>query len=303
MGYRNFEEMMDALKSSKEKTTCAVVGADGENPMKAALRAYREGIIEPLLIGDDAAIGKCLEKIGGSGEPFRVITARTQGEAAQMAVSLVKAGEAEILMKGNIETSAFFAPLINRKSGLQPKKILSGFAIYEIPTYHKLLAGTDGGITLYPNLEQKKLLIENAVEVLRRLGIAHPKVAVLAPLETATPKIPETMDAAALQKMNERGEIKNCIVAGPISYDLAIKKGSAEMKGYTHPVAGDADLVLFPDITSGNLVTKSWLHSGGTKHAGLAIGGESPVIFGSRSSTAEDKYRSVVIANAIRRKG
>ncbi len=299
MEFRTFDELLETAKKYKKTVPCALVGADSENNLEAVLRAHREGFVRPFLIGDEGAIGRCFEKIGEKSGSVRIIHAATQKDAAQQAVDLVRSGKTNILIKGNMDTSAFFSPILNKENGIQPEKILAGFAVYEIPTYHKLVAVTDGGITLYPTLAQKKMLIENAVAVLRRMGISCPKVAVLAAVEKANPKMPETMDAAALQEMNEQGEIKDCIVAGPISYDLAINKKSAAIKGFDSPVAGDADLLVFPDITSGNIVSKALVYTANGKIAMFAIGAKPIIIFGSRSSRAEDKYRSLIMATTL----
>lgn len=169
--FRNFNELMESIKSNKQKLSCAVVSANSEAPLKAVLKAYGDGILEPILIGDETAIRQSLAQIGEADATVRFISTRSPAESAQKAVELAKSGEVEILMKGNINTSVLFGTLLDKRYGLQPKKILAGFGIYEIPSYHKLISGTDGGITLYPTLEQKKYMIENAVAALRRMGI------------------------------------------------------------------------------------------------------------------------------------
>ncbi len=299
MEYRTFKELLGALKGKQRKMTCAVVGADSENILTAVLKVSREGYIDPVLIGDEIAIRACLEKVGAGAAPVRIVHTHGDKATAETAVALAKSGEADILIKGYIDTSLYLSPILNRENGLPLKNILSSFAVFEIPTYHKLLATTDAGIMLHPTLEQKKIILQNAVAALRQMGVPCPKVAVVAALETPTPKMPETMDAAALQKMNENGEIKDCIVAGPISYDLAINKASARVKGYEHPVAGDADLLLYPNLVSGNLLNKTFAYSAGARAAFFAIGARPAIILGSRASDMEDEYLSLVIATAM----
>jgi len=299
--YQNFDDLIDAIKTKKQKKTCAVVAAECEKTLKAVLKAYKDGVVEPLLIGNEDAIREYLEKVQDNADPFRIIHAQSPEASAQRAVELVKSGEADMLMKGYIESSLFFGPLLDKQNGLQPKKILATFALFEIPTYHKLIAITDGGITISPTLEQKKLMIENAVEAMIRMGIKYPKVAVLAATEVVTSKMPATTDAHALQEMNERGEIKDCIIAGPMSYDLAINRESAEIKGFKSPVAGDADLLLVPDIASGNILAKSWIFTARAQNASFAIGFKFPILFLSRASSVEDKYRTLIIASGLSR--
>jgi len=301
MELRTFDEIIEMVKSKKQRKTCAIAGADSRYTLEAVLRAYNDGIIDPFLIGDEAKIKNYLLKIGGQDLPFKIIPTRSQKESAQKAAGLAKSGEVDILMKGYIESSVLFGSLLDKKNGLQPKKILAGFSIFEIPNYHKLLAMTDGGITIRPTLEQKKWMIENAVEALMQMGIECPKVAVLAATEVATPKMPETMDAAALQKMNERGEIKDCVISGPISYDLAINQESAKIKKFESPVAGDADLLVFPDISSGNFVTKAMVFSVRAKYISFALGARLPIIFPSRASFQEDRYRDLIVASLLNR--
>ena len=296
MEYRNFDEVINAIKARKQKKSCAVVAAESEKTLKAVLNAHEDGIVEPYLIGDEHAILGCLEKVGGNKRGFEIIPTRSLEESAQKAVDMAKAGEADVLVKGHIDTSVFFAPIVNKKNDFLTRKMLTGFSLLEIPTYHKLIAATDAGITIYPTLEQKKIIIENAVEVLRQMGISLPKVAVLAAVETANPKMPETMDAEVLQKMNERGEIRNCIISGPISYDLAVDKEAARIKGFDSPVAGDADLLVYPNITAANLHNKALVVSGRAKGTGFAIGAKTPIVLTSRSSVFGIKYRSLVMA-------
>jgi len=301
MEFRTIDDIIETIKSKKRRKTCAIVGADSRYTLEAVLRAYNDGIIDPFLIGNESNIENCLQKIGGHDLPFRIIPTRSQNESAQKAADLARSGEVDILMKGNMESSVLFGRLLDKKKGLQPKKILAGLSIFEIPNYHKLLAMTDGGITIRPTLEQKKWMIENAVEALIQMGIECPKVAVLAAAEIPTSKMPETMDAAALQKMNERGEIKDCIISGPISYDLAVNRESAKIKNFDSPVAGDADLLVFPDISSGNFVTKAMVFTARAKYISVAVGARLPIIFPSRASLQEDRYRSLLVASLLSR--
>jgi phosphate butyryltransferase len=299
MAYKNFDEVIHTAKMKKKRKSCAVVWVNSKQTVEAVLSAWRDGIIEPLLIGDVSRIQAAIEEIGGHIEAMEIIPVQSPEEAAQKAVELVHCGRADTLMKGQLETSVLMHEVLNKKHGLRTEKIISIFGLYEIPTYHKLLGATDTGINVYPNLRQKKLIIENAVQALRGLGVPCPKVAVLAALEKVNPKMRETVEARALREMNERGEIKDCIVEGPISYDLALSEEGADVKGFKSPVMGDADLLMFPDLTSGNLTAKALVRSGGAKAGGCILGAKVPIMLPSRSSPVDEIYRSIVFTSAV----
>lgn len=204
-------------------------------------------------------------------------------------------------MKGKIQTADLLRAVVNKENGLRTGKVMSHIVIHEIPTYHKLLAVTDGGMMMYPNLDEKKQIIENAVSTFLALGYENPKVAVLAAVETVNPKMQESVDADMLKKMNIKGEIKNCIVEGPISYDLTMSKESASIKGFVSPVTGEADIIVVPNITVGNILGKSLVYSAGAKMAGFIVGAKVPIVLTSRGSTSEEKYLSLALsASAVK---
>jgi phosphate butyryltransferase len=219
-------------------------------------------------------------------------------EAAFSAVHLVRQGKAEIIMKGRIQTAELLHAVVAKETGLQTQKLMSLVAFHEIPGYHKLLCITDGGMVMYPSLDEKKRILQNAVDVCHSMGIMDPKVAVLAAVEITNPKMPESVDAAALKQMNLQGEIAGCIVEGPISYDLAMSMESAKIKEYSSPVSGDPDILLVPNITVGNVLAKALVVSAGAKMAGFIVGAKAPVVLTSRGSSSEDKYLSLVLAAA-----
>lgn len=207
-------------------------------------------------------------------------------------------GGADFLMKGKIQTADLLSAVVNKEEGLRTGKVMSHVVFNEIPNYHKLLVLTDGGMMMYPDLNKKKEICENAVGTLRTLGYDKPKVAVLAAVEKVNPKMPETVDADALKTMNKSGELADCIVEGPISYDLTMSKESAAIKGFESPVTGDADIVLVPNITVGNVLGKSLIYSAGAKMAGFIVGAKVPIVLTSRGSTSEEKYLSLVLSAA-----
>lgn len=199
-------------------------------------------------------------------------------------------------MKGKLETGQFMKAIVKKENGLLAGGLLSLVGLYEHSNYHKLLAVTDQGLNTYPDLNGKKNIVINAVKLMRSLGVDEPKVAVLAAVEKVNPKMPESVDGAELKKMNQEGEITNCIVEGPISFDLAIKQGAAAIKGYESPVAGDADILVVPDIAAGNILVKCMTDYAGAMTAGTILGAKVPVIVTSRSAEASDKYYSIALA-------
>jgi phosphate butyryltransferase len=297
--FKTFQEMIDAVKARKSKKRCGVIAAGSRHTLEAVLRAKKEGILEPILIGDEERIKDRLRMINGDAGTMRIIPTRSHEESAQMAVDLVNAGEVDCLMKGRLETGTMMRAILSEKSRMKKGKIVTVLTVMEIPTYHKLLGMTDGAITLYPDLTQKRHMIEICVDATRRLGIPYPKVAVMAALETVNPKMPDTVDAAELKEMNQQGEITDCVVEGPISYDLAVSKEAAVIKEYQSPVAGDADLLLWPDITSGNLAAKALIFSGRSKTGACVLGTKVPIVISSRSASTEEKYRSIVLTTAV----
>ncbi len=299
MGYRNFSEMIKAVKAKNKRKRCAVVCADSRHTLEAVFSAFRDGIIEPLLIGDEYGIRGCIEEIGEGAGEVKIIPAESSEEAVQKMISLVRNGQADMVMKGRVETSVLMKAVLNKRNDLRTGKTVSVFTSIEIPTYHKILTATDGGLIIYPDLDQKKHIIENAVGALRMMGTPCPKVAVLAASEFLDPKVVESVDARALKEMNLRGEIRDCIIEGPISYDLAINKRSAELKGFDSLVAGDADLLVWPNMVCGNITGKALALSERGKEASIVLGAKIPIILPSRGLDADEKYRAIALASAV----
>ena len=202
-------------------------------------------------------------------------------------------------MKGKMETAQILKPAVNKETGLGTGRVMSHFVFDELPHYHKLLVTTDGGMMTYPTLEQKAQIIENTVETLKALGYENPKIAAVAAVEKVNPKMPETVEARELKEMNERGEIKDCVVEGPISLDIALDKECADIKGFESPVAGDADVILVPNIQVGNILGKSITIIAKGNMAGFVVGAQVPIVFCSRGSSAKEKFLSLALAAAV----
>lgn len=298
MIFKNFAELIERVQGSEVKKRVAVVVAQDEHTLEAVFKAKKDNIVEPILIGDKIKIKEVLTHLKESLDNSAIIDVENDTEAAAKAVELIHESKADFIMKGKIQTADLLRAVVNKEKGLRTGSVISHVVIHEIPTYHKLLAVTDGGMMMYPNLDEKKQIIENAVNTLVAMGYENPKVAVLAAVENVNPKMPESVDAGLLKEMNQKGEIKNCIVEGPISYDLTMSKESAQIKGFESPVTGDADILIVPNITVGNVLGKSLVYSANAKMAGFIVGAKVPIVLTSRGSSAEEKYLSLVLSAA-----
>jgi len=299
MIFHNFEELIGAVQGNPSSKVVAVVAAADGHTLEAVFRARKDRIVTPILVGDRMKILEELKKLGEDPTKIEIIDTPDGKAAAYEAVSLVHQGKADFLMKGKIQTADMLHAVVDKEKGLRTGRVMSMVVLHELPGYHKLLTVTDGGMMMYPTLEEKKQIIQNAVDIYHSIGIAEPKVAVLAAVEVANPKMPEAMDGAALKQMNRDGEITGCIVEGPISYDLAMSRESAEIKGYDSPIVGDADILLVPNITVGNILGKALVVSAGAKMAGFVVGAKVPIVLTSRGSSSEDKYLSLVLSAAV----
>lgn len=295
---RDFEQLKEMLRSLPVKRRVAVAPAQDEHTLEAICHAYRDGMVEPVLIGDEPAIRAILETLGVSAEEMVIIHVEDPLESIQRAADMARNGEADCIMKGKIETGSMMKVLVNKERGIRKHDTMSLLAFMESPNYHKVFAITDVGLLTYPTKAQKKTAIANAVEAFHALGVETPKVAILAAVEKVNPKMKETVEAAELREEGADG----CIIEGPISYDLAMDSQSASIKGYESPVAGDADILVVPDIVSGNVAAKTITVIGGGRTGGVVLGAQVPVLLVSRAASADDKYMSIVLAALVGRK-
>jgi len=294
------DDLVEIAKKKEKKTVIAVVEAHDEHTLESVIEAVNEKIMLPKLIGNEQKIKDILISKGADPAQYEIIPSGDMTESLGIAVKMVNAGEANALMKGKLESADYLRAIVKKENGLLDEgSKLSVTGFFSPPKYHKLIAVSDPGLNTYPDLESKKAIVINAVKMLNTLGYDNPKVAVIASVEKLNPKMPETVDADALKKMNQSGEIKNCIIEGPISLDLAISMESARIKGYESPVAGDADLVIVPDITAGNLLVKSLTVLAGAQTAGCVLGAKVPAILVSRSAEASDKYYSIALTACL----
>ena len=299
MVLKNFDELVERVKGFPEPKRVIVAAAGDDHTMDAIAHAMGEGIVKPVLVGDEPVIRELMAKYQIEVPDEDIYNVPDVDESAKKAVALIHEGKGDFIMKGKMETAQILRPVVNKETGLGTGRVMSHFVFDELPHYHKLLVTTDGGMMTYPTLDQKKEIIINAVETLHKLGYENPKVACVAAVEKLNPKMPETVDADALKKMNQEGEIPGCIVEGPISLDIALDKSIADIKGYESPVAGDADVILVPNIQVGNVLGKAITVIAQGDMAGFVVGSQVPIVFCSRGSSAREKFLSLALAAAV----
>lgn len=295
---KNFEDLMALAKMRSPKKIVVAVAGDIDVLLSIKM-ALDEEIIDPILVGDQGVIKKIAKEINLNLEKVEIIDQKDNTLATRYATELVSTRKASILMKGLIDTSIIMKQVLDKEIGLRSEKLISHVAIFQMDSYHKMFFLTDGAMNIAPNVEQKKQIIENAVELLKSLDIKKPKVAVLAAKEKISPKMEATVHAGRLAQMNKNDEIKHCIVDGPFALDNAISKKSAKVKGIESEVAGDADILLTPDIESGNILYKSLTFLGGAQSAGIIVGAKAPIILTSRADTELAKLNSIVLATLM----
>lgn len=294
--YKTYGEIISACKRSTNERTMAIAGAQDLPVVQAAIRAHEERIAKPIFVGNASQIRELIRSQDRNPSDFNIVDASESAEA-QAAVELVKDGSANLLMKGLIETRDILRPVVAKENNLRTGKLMSHVVFFGgLPNYHRLIVMTDGGMVMYPTLEDKVGIIENAVDTLLKMGYSQPRVAVLCAIEFVNPKLRESVEAAQLRQMNLDGIIKDCTVIGPISYDIAMSAPIALHKGYYCPYCGDFDILITPDMNSGNILGKCLTVTAGAKMAGIIVGAKAPIVLTSRGSSAEEKFNSIAIA-------
>ncbi|MCI8736689.1 MAG: phosphate butyryltransferase [Lachnospiraceae bacterium] len=293
---KNFSDLLSRVSACKKKTLSVAVAQD-KAVLEAVKAAKERGIADAILVGDEARINEIAAELGMDMGEYTVINETDTVAASLKAVQLVHDGKADMYMKGLLDTKTFLKSVLDKEVGLRTGQPLSHVCVFEVPGIDRLLFLTDVAFMPYPTLEDKVTIINYTVEVAKACGVDCPKVAPLAAVEVVNPKMPVTVDAAELTKMNEEGRIKDCIVDGPLSLDIALYKEAAEEKGaLDRKIAGDADILLFPDIHAGNLVYKAIVHMVDVKNGNILTGTKAPVILTSRSDTCEVKVNSIALA-------
>jgi phosphate acetyltransferase len=294
----HLEAMMAAVRGRSRPRTVAVVQPVSSYALGAASDAAREGLVRLLLVGDEKRIRAVAAESQLDLGDARIVDAHTDVEAAELAVTLVRRGDAEMLMKGHIHTDDFLRPALDRKKGLRNGKQMSHVFVCYLPQhiYPKALLLTDGAFNIAPSLATKRVILENAIGLAHALGITTPKVAVLAATEDVNQAMPATVDARALRDMNRSGEISGAIVDGPFAFDNAISADAARTKGIDSPVCGDPDIVLVPTIEAGNMLYKEMVYFCGAITPGIVLGGSAPILLTSRADPPQARIASCALA-------
>jgi phosphate acetyltransferase len=294
-GTGKYEQLLARCKSLEAIPTAVAHPCD-VTALSGAVDAARQGLIVPILVGPRAKIESIAQSAGISLNNIQVIDVPHSQAAATQAVALLREGKAELLMKGSLHTDELMAAVVSRDGGLRTARRISHVFVMDIPTYHKVLMVTDGAINIAPTLEDKVDICQNAIDLATSLGLERPKVAVLAAVETVTSKMPATIDAAALCKMAERGQITGALVDGPLAFDNAISKQAAQTKGIRSEVAGDPDILLAPDLEAGNILAKQLTFLANADSAGLVLGARVPIILTSRADSVRSRIASCAVA-------
>ena len=292
---------MSELKSivaGKPMRKLVLAAAQDQYSLGAVLKAWKDNVIEPVLVGDKEEIQAISYENGYNLDGLRIIHESDLLASVKIAVKMLSSKQADILMKGKVGTSILLKSVLNKEYGLRSGNLLSHIAFFEVETYHKLIAVTDVAMNIAPNLKDKISIVNNSVSFLHKLGYENPKVAVLGAVEMVNENMEATLDAALLSKMNQRDQIRNCIIDGPLAFYNAVSMESAKRKGIKSEVAGDTDLLLMPDIEVGNVLYKSLVFFAKAKVASVILGATVPIVLTSRSDSEQAKYDSILLAAA-----
>ena len=292
---KNFDEMLQAVKAKPRKKVI-VAAAQSESSLDAAILAYREGMADSILVGNAELIIKMLaETAPDLADKFEIIDCGSDlAKAAQIAVELVHQGKGHVILKGKTDTAVLLKAVLDKDKGLRVSDVISDVFAYEHPEGIKFMS--DGGINILPELNEKIAIIKNAVPVAHAFGIANPKVALLSAVEAVNPKMPSTVDAALISIMNKRGQISGCTIEGPLAFDNAVDEEAARIKGIVSPVAGKADILIFPNIESGNIFGKMLVYYCHYRIAHVVMGTKVPILIPSRADEGETKMLCIAMA-------
>ena len=296
---KKLKEILDILKG-EEKLILSVAAAEDKEVLQAIKDAVEKQIIEPILVGDGDKIKLISEKINFDLTGIKILNSNNIEESAKIAVELVATKNADFVMKGILDTSILLKSVLNKEYGLRTESLLSHVVAYQMENYHKLLLITDGGMNISPNYEQKEMILKNAIQAAKALGIDTIKVACLAAKEKVNPKMQATVDGHLLQEASINGKFgRNVIVEGPLSFDIALSKEASDIKGSKSEVSGDIDILLVPIIEVGNGIGKSFTYMANAKSAGVIMGAKAPIVLVSRSDSAESKLYSIAYGALI----
>ncbi|MBS5939278.1 phosphate butyryltransferase [Clostridium sp.] len=295
---KNFDDLLKKLNDCSTKKVAVAVAQD--EPVLEAVKAAKEkGIADAILVGDEVKIKEIAEKINMDLTQFEIVNVENPNKAALEAITLVSSGKADMVMKGLVDTATFLRCVLNKEVGLRTGKLMSHVSVFEIEGIDRLILLTDAAFNTYPDLKAKVQILNNSVDVAHACGIELPKVAPVCAVEVVNPDMPATIDASLLSKMNDRGQIKGCIVDGPLALDNALSEEAAKHKGVTGEVAGKADIILLPNIETANVMYKTLTYTAKSRNGGLLVGTSAPVILTSRADSFETKVYSIALAALV----
>jgi phosphate acetyltransferase len=294
------EKLVARVKGQPAVPVAVVYPCDKES-LRGPVQAAEAGVIVPVLVGPETKIRAIAAEFSINLEGLRIVEAADEYAACAEAIRLVHAGEAEALMKGSLHTDHLMGAVVSRANNLRTNNRISHVFVMDVPTYPKPMLITDAAVNITPTLEEKVSITQNAINLAHALGIAEPKVAILAAVETVNPKMQSTLEAAALCKMADRGQIKGGVLDGPLAFDNAVSAEAAKIKGIKSPVAGQADIFVVPGLEAGNMLFKQLEYLSHALTAGVVLGAKVPVILTSRADTAETRVASCVVAALLAR--
>ena len=295
---KNFDDLLSRVKECKRKKVSVAVAQD-EPVLEANKAAKEQGIADAILVGDKNKIKEIADSIGMDITQFEVIHEPDVKKAALFAIQLVSSGRADMVMKGLVDTATFLRSVLNKEVGLRTGKVMSHVSVFEIEGFDRLIFLTDAAFNTYPDLKAKVQIVQNSVSVAHACGIECPKVAPVCAVEVVNPDMPATIDASLLSKMNDRGQIKGCVVDGPLALDNALSEEAAHHKGITGPVAGKADVIMLPNIETANVMYKTLTYTSNSRNGGILVGTSAPVILTSRADSFETKVNSIALAAVV----
>ncbi len=296
---KSFADILTTIKD-KPRKTIAVAMAEEDDVLRALAHAYQQGIADAVLVGNKDEILRCADEHDIQIGQFDIIPADTEQQSVAVAISLIREQLADTLMKGKCNTATLLKGVLDKEQGLRSGKLLSHLGVFEVPNFHKLLLMSDAAMNITPDLQAKVAILENAIQAALQLGIAMPKAALIAAVEKVNyESMPCTGEYAMISQMAARGQIKNCIVDGPLALDNAVSAKSCEVKGLKSPVAGDADILIMPDIVSANVFYKTLCYISGAQAAGVILGARVPIILTSRADSEPVKFLSIALGALI----
>lgn len=297
-GTGKYERLLERCKANEPIPTAVAYPCE-KSALLAAVEAAKAGLITPILVGPRTEIEATAKIAGIDLTGIEVVDSENSVSSARRSVELVREGRAEILMKGSLHSDELLSAIVSREGGLRTGRRISHVFIMDVPTYHKVLIVTDAAINIAPTLEDKVDICQNAIDLAIALGLEKPKLAILAAVEVVNSKMPATLDAAALCKMAERGQITDAVLDGPLAFDNAISKDAAVTKGINSVVAGDPDILLAPDLEAGNILAKQLSFLANADSAGMVLGAKVPVVLTSRADSVRSKIASCAVASLV----